>query len=379
MTAIKLNEENNTAESSLSSSQNSTSVDSGVTDAQDKGVTQNTPLDDIDNQHENKKEEIASAEDEKSDEWVDILGSGQLKMKVITKGKPNTRPQPSDICVIDLLGKLDNGTIVENHQSLKFQLSYHEVIQGIELAVPLMDVGEEAIVEVASRFGYGAVGDPPKIPPNVTITYTVKLLESYPEPDLESISYEKRRTLANKKRERGNWWYLRQDSTKAIQCYRKALDILDETIPFYTNEGNKIEHSEEQDREVIEQKLVIYNNLAAAQLMVEAYESALMSVNRVLQCQPNNVKALFRKGKILAAKGQTNEAVEAFRQAYMLEPENSSIKMELAASVRAQQAEKLHEKNLYKKMFGHDKKEEKTPDSSKVSSFKNKLSLNNFI
>jgi hypothetical protein len=29
-----------------------------------------------------------------------------------------------------------------------------------------------------------------------------------------------------RKRERGNWWYTRQEHTHAIQCYRRALDYL---------------------------------------------------------------------------------------------------------------------------------------------------------
>lgn len=42
----------------------------------------------------------------------------------------------------------------------------------------------------------------------------------------------------------------------------------------------------------------VYNNLALAQLKIAAYDAALKSVDHVLQCQPNNAKALFRKGKV---------------------------------------------------------------------------------
>jgi FK506-binding protein 8 len=43
----------------------------------------------------------------------------------------------------------------------------------------------------------------------------------------------------------------------------------------------------------------VYNNLAAAQMKIKAYDTALQSVANVLRCQPKNVKALFRKGKVL--------------------------------------------------------------------------------
>ena len=43
----------------------------------------------------------------------------------------------------------------------------------------------------------------------------------------------------------------------------------------------------------------VYNNLAAAQMKTQAYDAALKSVESVLSCQPQNVKALFRKGSIV--------------------------------------------------------------------------------
>jgi hypothetical protein len=44
-----------------------------------------------------------------------------------------------------------------------------------------------------------------------------------------------------RKRERGNWWYTRQEHTLAIQCYRRALDYLDDIeggITLKTGEGD---------------------------------------------------------------------------------------------------------------------------------------------
>ena len=47
---------------------------------------------------------------------------------------------------------------------------------------------------------------------------------------------------------------------------------------------------------ILEDALKVHNNLAAAQLKIQAYDAALQSVDNVLRCQPQNVKALFRKG-----------------------------------------------------------------------------------
>lgn len=324
-----------------------------------------TQIDEPENGDQNTEEESGQdKETEKKDEWCDILGSGQLKMKTIKKGEPGTRPQATDICNIKLVGKLDDGTIVEEYNSLRITVGDHEVVQGLELAIPLMDVGEEAIVVIGPRFAYGSMGQEPDIPPDATITYNVELLKCDLEPEIEKITFEKRKILASSKRERGNWWYSRHDSTKAIQCYRRALDILDDTIPYVDEDGKTTEGSEEVIRDMIEHKLKVYNNLAAAQLQVQAYDSALASVENVIRCQPNNVKALFRKAKILIAKGQTNEAVDILKQAFLLEPDNNAIKRELSRCVTVQKAEKQHEKDLYKKMLGQNKKGDDKPSQA---------------
>lgn len=54
----------------------------------------------------------------------------------------------------------------------------------------------------------------------------------------------------------------------------------------------------DQLQELLEIRVKVYNNLAAAQMKIAAYDAALISVDNVLRCQPENVKALFRKGKV---------------------------------------------------------------------------------
>lgn len=51
-------------------------------------------------------------------------------------------------------------------------------------------------------------------------------------------------------------------------------------------------------RELLNERLKTLNNMAAAQMKVEAYDIALKSLEAILRCQPDNVKALYRKGKV---------------------------------------------------------------------------------
>lgn len=85
---------------------------------------------------------------------------------------------------------------------------------------------------------------------------------------------------------------MRSEPTLAIQCYRRALEFLLPTKSGTTRD--EIEDAELQ--ELLEDRMKVYNNLAASQLKTEAYDLALESVENVLSCQPKNVKALYRKG-----------------------------------------------------------------------------------
>ncbi|KAF4528212.1 hypothetical protein B566_EDAN016833 [Ephemera danica] len=167
----------------------------------------------------------------------------------------------------------------------------------------------------------------------------------------------------NKKRERGNWWYQREEHSLAIQCYRKALEYLDEAEGGITMESaEKPEGTSPDLLLLIEDRLKVYNNLAAAQMKIKAFDAALQSVENVLRCQPKNVKALFRKGKILAEKGDNEQAVEVLRVANKLEPENKVIHQELGRVVARSRQDRSEEKSLYRRMFGQEKPSPATSD-----------------
>lgn len=127
----------------------------------------------------------------------------------------------------------------------------------------------------------------------------------------------------------------------------------------------KSEQLKNQIRQLIELRAVAFNNLAAAQMKTECYDQALTSVNNSLQLNEKNVKALFRKSKILSIKGETADAIEAMKAALALEPSSRSLQNELnkLASLRSQEIQK--ERKMYQKML------QVTPESNSQVGKKN--------
>lgn len=304
--------------------------------------------------------------DEETDEWMDILGSGHLRKRVLVAGEPDSRPQKSDCLKLAYVGKLENGQIVDKVDEIQVNLGDNEVIQGLDFALSLMDKGEEAELLVKSRFGYGDRGREPDVPPGATLIYTVKLLDATPEPAVSSLTCDQRLEVGLRKKDRGNWWYTRDEYTLAINCYRRALEYLDDAeFPDSPSESDM--------KRLLDERLKTYNNLGAAQIKISGYDAALISFGHVLAAQPDNVKALFRKSTILKEKGDIPEAVKVLQKALSYDPKNVRLQSDLQNLLAAQRRENAKQRDLYKKMMGgnqteNDNRQKKKSSSSSSSS-----------
>lgn len=160
-----------------------------------------------------------------------------------------------------------------------------------------------------------------------------------------------------RKKDRGNFWFARSEYSMAIQCYSKAVDYFDD---------DSIELEVPMDRYLLEQplqdliteKIKACNNLAQAQLKNQSYEAALGSLKTVLKLEPNNEKALFRKAKALAEKGETELAVGTLRRVTRLYSENKVAQAELQRLLGKKTKDDEKAKFMSKKMLGLDKYEE---------------------
>lgn len=281
------------------------------------------------------------------DEWMDVLGNGQLQKKVLEAGQgPDSKPLKGHEVKIHLKTKLADGTLVADQPELCFTLGDGDVIQALDLTVQLMEMGEKALVLADSKYAYGSVGSlDPQVPPNTELSLEVVLLEAVEATDLELLPPVERLALAGQKRERGNYYYQRAEYAFAVNSYGIALQV--------TESSSKVDISPEEEEELLDVKVKCLNNMAAAQLKLDHYDAALRSCVSVLAHQPDNIKALFRKGKVLALQGEYAEAIRILRRALKLEPSNKTIHAELSKLVKKHSEQKGAEQAMYKKMLGN--------------------------
>ncbi|ESN98938.1 hypothetical protein HELRODRAFT_188959 [Helobdella robusta] len=293
----------------------------------------------------NEGDELKSAE---NDGWTLILGHDQIKKRVIMKGDEKAcRPRNGQQIQLKCSGKLDDGTVVDVHEKLTLALGEDEHINAFDLCVPLMHPGEVCELVTEARFAYGEKGRKPDIPGNARITYELELLDVQDQQPYSSMPLLTRTNIGESKRERGNELYGRGEFTRSIDAYHRAIKAL----------GDDDEHNNNEDdttllQSWLDSRVKCFNNMAAAQMKIDAWEAAARSCDQVLKVQPENVKALFRKGKCLMNQRDTTGAVLCLKKALKLDPNSKVVLQELQKLEKKKQQENEIEKNLYKKMLG---------------------------
>uniref|UniRef100_A0A8C9PPU8 peptidylprolyl isomerase n=1 Tax=Spermophilus dauricus TaxID=99837 RepID=A0A8C9PPU8_SPEDA len=275
------------------------------------------------------------------EEWLDILGNGLLRKKTLVPGPPgSSRPAKGQVVTVQLQMSLENGTRVQEEPELVFTLGDCDVIQALDLSVPLMDVGETAMVTADSKYCYGPQGRSPYIPPHAALCLEVTLKTAVDGPDLEMLTGQERVALANRKRECGNAHYQRADFVLAANSYDLAIKAITSSA--------KVDMTFEEEEQLLQLKVKCLNNLAASQLKLDHYRAALRSCSLVLEHQHGALSP-----QVLAQQGEYSEAIPILRAALKLEPSNKTIHAELSKLVKKHAAQRSTETALYRKMLGN--------------------------
>jgi FKBP-type peptidyl-prolyl cis-trans isomerase len=93
------------------------------------------------------------------------------------EGQP---PKPGDMVHVLYVGTLLNGTPfdknLDRNKPFSFRLGRGIVIVGWDQVIQLMKPGEKRIVIIPPELAYGSMGDPPKVPRDASLIFTIELL-----------------------------------------------------------------------------------------------------------------------------------------------------------------------------------------------------------
>ena len=132
------------------------------------------------------------------------------------------------------------------------------------------------------------------------------------------MTKEEKLETATKRKNEGNELFALNKIARALKKYKAALDL------FEFDSDMKGEDREKANKV----KLPCYLNVAACKLRLSDWESVKENCSKALEIDPQNTKALFRRG---VARTETDEwelARRDFQLATDLDPKNVELKKE---------------------------------------------------
>ena len=122
-------------------------------------------------------------------ETVKISHDEGVVKKIIRKGESygeDSIPLPGQEVTVNYTCRLENGKIVDrsedhvaknNGEPIKFAVGMGNVVEGWDMALMTMCLGEKADIFLTSKYAFGEEGRKPMIQPNANVIFNVELVQ----------------------------------------------------------------------------------------------------------------------------------------------------------------------------------------------------------
>ncbi|XP_064870804.1 sperm-associated antigen 1-like, partial [Oncorhynchus nerka] len=114
--------------------------------------------------------------------------------------------------------------------------------------------------------------------------------------DTTALTEQEKVLVANREKDKGNEAFKANDYEEAVVYYTRSLSV----VPTVAG----------------------YNNRAQSEIQLQHWHNALNDCQKVLEMEPDNMKALLRRATVLKQQGNYQRAAEDLRNVLQTEPQN---------------------------------------------------------
>ena len=233
--------------------------------------------------------------------------------------------------------------IEELHDEQIF-LGEGDTIQALDISLQTMEQGESALIYADLRHCQGSL-----VPHHSSkVKIELQLHQWQKPPDIETLSVKERIRWAEKKRQRGNFHYHRQDYSPALQSYLGARRFLDTDFAPIESSADS-----QQTNLLNELFLQVENNLAQVYLNFNKYQQCLNATENILKRDPTNVKGLFRRAKALIELDKYHQALHTLKSLRQIQKQTTTF----AAAADIEHVQRMIE--FCQNKFNSDEKNER--------------------
>ncbi|KAJ9180936.1 hypothetical protein P3X46_009120 [Hevea brasiliensis] len=251
---------------------------------------------------------------------IDITGNKKVLKTIVQAGEGFERPNDGSQVKVAYTGKLEDRTVIEKkgtaEEPFEFITLEDQINEGLDRAIMTMKKGEQALVRVSAEYlsGHEISG---MFPANSVLHYEVELIDFIKEkPFWKMGAFEKLEACERKKMD-GNALFKAEKFWRASKKYEKATNYID------------FDHSFTDDQKCLAKGLRLLCNLnnAACKLKLGEYLEASRLCTKVLEQEPFNIKALFRRSQAYLKTLELEKAEDDINRALTIDPNNRDVKL----------------------------------------------------
>ncbi|KAF6263773.1 hypothetical protein COO60DRAFT_342981 [Scenedesmus sp. NREL 46B-D3] len=270
--------------------------------------------------------------------------------------------KPSDgstVTVVVSTRSADGATVYEEEKEVTFTTDEEQVPEGLELAVTSMRAAERALVTITDP----ALAEAPEgavagtgVPAGASgVVYDLTLKSFQKAKEKWEMNNQEKLASALSRKEKGNAAYKAGRLARAARQYAAAVEAANSIQerdlspnPAGDAEGPSAAVLLAQAKDV---KKACANNWAAVELKRKNWAEAASQATKVLELEPSNIKALYRRAQARIGLGELLEAELDIRSGLLGEPDNADLTA-LNRKLKVQMRElNKKEAKLYGKMF----------------------------
>uniref|UniRef100_A0A914I4Q5 peptidylprolyl isomerase n=1 Tax=Globodera rostochiensis TaxID=31243 RepID=A0A914I4Q5_GLORO len=241
-----------------------------------------------------------------------------------------------------------DGTIIKTRGHQSARCAEHALPDGVDMALKHMNRGEKSHVTLKGKFGYGKC-PPPELGLGVyeEIVFTLFLKDYEKIKANWELTDEERLDRANFYKDKGTDFFRQQKFSLALSKYEAVSHLMEFAKPTKAPGEGGDELALKFEQMFIAAQL----NSALAYLRMGETIDAIKHCDKVLEKQPDNVKAIYRKAQAFQQRKDFEEAIATFQRVVELEPDSKAAQQAILDCRREMVAVLEVQRKKFKGMF----------------------------
>ncbi|MCL7041386.1 hypothetical protein MKW94_030509 [Papaver nudicaule] len=241
--------------------------------------------------------------------------------KILREGGGFDHPNEGSVVKVKYICKWEDGTVIESKGSdddpYEFICFEDHIPEGLLRAIVTMRKGEKSLVIICPEYKTDIVASGTD-PTNKTLLFDVELLDFTKEKPHWKIETAEKLEACEKKKDEGNKLFKAGKFWCSSMKYEKAVKCVEFDHSF----------TDEEKARANGLRISCHLNNAACKLKLRDYVEASKCCTKVLELDPVNVKALYRRSQSYLETCDLDKAETDIKRALSIHPNNREVKQE---------------------------------------------------